>query len=90
MPNINCVYGLHFSELALKFQENLSFEGSRLIELIELLEQKYPGFKMELIDSNTEQLHSYNQILLARIDEKTRPLFSIDSEIQDGDTLTIY
>ena len=90
MPKIKCIYGLHFSELAIKFQENLSFEGVRLIELIDFLDQKYPGFKKELVDADKNQLNSFNQILLERSDEKTCPLFSLDAEIRDGDTLTIY
>ena len=90
MPTIDCVYGLHFSELAHKFQEHLEFEGECLNDLIDFLENKYNGFKKELIDSSSGKLATFNQILIERKEEKTCPLFSLDADIREGDILTIF
>jgi len=90
MPKIECVYGLHFSEIAQKLRETFEFKGKSLGELINFLDQKYRGFKQELIDPVTNGLVTWNQILVVRGDESTRPLFSLDAEIMEGDFLTFY
>jgi hypothetical protein len=90
MPEIECVYGLHFSEIAQKLRETFEFKGRSLGELIHFLDEKYRGFQEELIDPGTQGLLTRNQILVARRDESTRPLFSPDAEIMEGDSLTFY
>jgi hypothetical protein len=90
MPKIECVYGLHFSEIAQKLRETFEFKGKSLAELISFLDEEYRGFKEELIDSATQGLVTRNQILVVRGDESTRPLLSLDAEIMEGDFLTFY
>jgi hypothetical protein len=90
MPEIECVYGLHFSEIAQKLRETFEFRGTSLGDLIDLLNERYHGFKEELIDPVTHGLVTRNQILVARKDESTRPLFSLDAKIMEGDLLTFY
>jgi len=90
MPEIECVYGLHFSEIADKLREKLAFEGKSLGELIDFLNARYSGFKEELIDAQTGVFVTRNQIMLTRKDESARPLFTLDADIKDGDLLTFY
>lgn len=90
MPKIECVYGLHFSEIAQKLRETFEFEGKSLGDLINVLDERYRGFKEELIDSGTHGLVTRNQILVVRGEESTRPLLSLDAEIMEGDFLTFY
>ena len=90
MPEIECVYGLHFSEIAQRLRETLEFRGECLGELVDFLDEKYHGFKEELIDPATRGLGTRNQILVARKGESTRPLFSLDDKIVEGDQLTFY
>ena len=90
MPNVECVYGLHFNEMANKYREALEFEGKCLSDLLAFLDKAYGGFKEELIDPATGGLATTNQILVERGEDKTRPLFSLDEEIRDGDILTFF
>ena len=90
MPKITIVYGLHFNEMAGQYQESLEFEGASLTDLIGVLEEKYGGFNEELVDPEKGGLKTTNQILLQRKDAKTMPLFTLDAEIRDGDTLTFF
>jgi len=90
MPKIQCVYGLHFNELANKYRESIAFEGNCLSDLIDALDKDYTGFREELIDPARGELSTRNQILIQREEEKTRPLFSLQAEIQDGDILTFF
>ena len=90
MPSVECVYGLHFNEMANKYKETFKFEGSALSDLISALDKAYKGFKEELVDPETGGLATTNQILIQRQEEKTHPLFSLDDEIRDGDILTFF
>ena len=90
MPKITIVYGLHFSEMAGQYQEDLEFGGTALKNLIGVLEEKYSGFNEELVDPETGGLRTNNQILLQREEAKTMPLFTLDAEIREGDTLTLF
>ena len=90
MPKITIVYGLHFNEMAGQYQENLEFKGGTLADLIGVLEEKYGGFNEELVDPEKGGLKTTNQILLQREEAKTMPLFTLDAEIRDGDTLTFF
>jgi len=90
MPKIQCVYGLHFNELANKYRESIAFEGNCLSDLIDALDNDYTGFREELIDPATGGLMTRNQILIQREEERTRPLFSLDTEIRDEDILTFF
>ncbi len=90
MPKVTIVYGLHFNEMAGQYQEDLEFEGAALKDLIGVLEEKYGGFKEELVDPEKRGLKTTNQILLQRDEAKTMPLFTLDAEIRDGDTLTFF
>lgn len=90
MPKITIVYGLHFNEMAGQYQESLDFEGGSLGDLISNLEERYGGFREELLDPERGGLRTTNQILLQREDAKTTPLFTLDAEIRDGDTLTFF
>lgn len=90
MPNIECIYGLHFNEMANKYREFCEFEGNCLSDLIAFLDKTYGGFKEELIDPATGGLTTTNQILIQREEEVTHPFFSLDDEIRDGDILTFF
>ena len=90
MSEIECVYGLHFSEIAERLRENFEFKDKSLGDLIDLLDDKYEGFKKELIDPETGGFTTRNQIMLTRKDESARPLFSPNDEILDGDLITFY
>ena len=65
MSNIRCVYGLHFSEIAQKFREDLNFEGESLTDLIDLLDDLLAAAlavvdasdgSLLLLDEDTEEL----------------------------------
>jgi len=90
MAKIECVYGLHFSEIAQRLRETFEFRGKSLGELVDFLDEKYHGFKEELIDPVTRGLVTRNQILVVRRGESTRPLFSLGDKIVEGDQLTFY
>lgn len=90
MPSVKCIYGLHFNEMANKYKETFEFKGSALSDLISALDKSYQGFKEELLNPETGALAPTNQILIQRDEEKTRPLFSLNDEIRDGDILTFF
>ena len=90
MPKITVVYGLHFNEMSGLYQESLDFEGASLGDLISNLEARFGGFQGELIDPEKGGLRTTNQILLQREGAKTMPLFALNAEILDGDTLTFF
>ena len=90
MPKIKCNYGLHFSEIAKKFEERVDLKGNRLSDLIDFLEEKYRGFKEELIDAETGDLLTRNGILIEREGENTKGLHSPRAELRSGDVLTFF
>lgn len=90
MPRIVCNYGLHFSEIARKFQETVELPGNRLKDLIHLLERSYEGFQKEFVNPATGELLTRNAVLIQRGEEDTSVLFSLDSELRDGDILTFF
>ena len=90
MPKLICNYGIHFTEMAQKYRDTIEMKGTRLHDLINLLDEKYKGFKNELIDPATGKLATKNMILVEREKENTSPIFSLDSELRDGDILTIF
>jgi len=90
MPNIVCNYGLHFSEIAQTFQERVELPGKQLKDLVHWLEKKHQGFEKELIQPGTGTLMTRNAILIQRGDENTGVVYSLDSELLDGDILTFF
>ena len=90
MPKIVCNYGLHFSEIARMFQERVELPGKHLKDLVHWLEKKHQGFEKELIDPATGALMTRNAILIQRGDENTGVVFSLDSELREGDILTFF
>lgn len=90
MPNIVCNYGLHFSELAQTFQEEVELPGKHLKDLVNWLDKRHQGFEKELINPKTGELMTRNAILLQRGEENTGVVFSLDSELRDGDILTFF
>jgi len=90
MPKLICNYGIHFTELAQKYMDTIEVKGTRLHDLINLLEEKYKGFKDELIDPATGKLATRNMILFEREKDNTAALFSLDAELRDGDILTFF
>ena len=90
MPKIVCNYGLHFSEIAQTFQERVECPGKHLKDLVHCLEKKHEGFEKEIIHPETGSLMTRNAILIQRGEENTGVLFSLESELRDGDILTFF
>jgi len=90
MPRILCNYGLHFSEMAKKFQETVEPPGNLLKDLVCFLDKRYGGFEKEMINPSTGELLTKNAILIQRGEENTGVLFSANSELRDGDILTFF
>lgn len=91
MIKVVCRYGLHFSEIAGKFEETVEFEGNRLKDLLEVLDHCYGGaFKKEMVDSRTGELLTRNAVLLERAEGNTGALFSLEAELQNGDIVTFF
>jgi hypothetical protein len=90
MPSIVCNYGLHFSEIAQMFQERVELPGRHLKDLVHWLENNHQGFRKELINPATGDLLTRNAILIERRGENTGVIYSLDSELQDGDILTFF
>jgi len=91
MVKVVCHYGLHFSEITGKFEETVEFEGNRLRDLLEVLDGRYHGrFKKEMIAPGTDALLTRNAVLLERANSNTGPVFSLDSELQNGDRVTFF
>jgi molybdopterin synthase sulfur carrier subunit len=67
-------------------QGEVSVEAKNIRELIDALEASYPGFKERLVDENGELRRFVNLYLN---DEDIRFLKGIDTELKDGDTLSI-
>jgi molybdopterin synthase sulfur carrier subunit len=67
-------------------QGEVSVEAKNIRELIDALEGSYPGFKERLVDENGELRRFVNLYLN---DEDIRFLKGIDTELKDGDTLSI-
>ncbi len=67
-------------------QGEVSIEAKTVKEAIEALEAAYPGFKERLVDENGELRRFVNLYLN---DEDIRFLKGIDSELKNGDTLSI-
>jgi len=90
MPRIECNYGLHFSEIAQMFQESVELPGRHLKDLVHWLEKNHQGFQKELINPATGELMTRNSILIQRGEENTGVVFSLESELRDGDILTFF
>jgi hypothetical protein len=90
MPRIACNYGLHFSEIAKTFQEKIELPGRHLKDLVHWLEKNHAGFQKELIHPATGELLTRNAILIERGGENTGVIYSLDSELRDGDILTFF
>ncbi len=90
MPKLKCNYGVHFTEITQKIRETIELRGNQLIDLINALEQKYKGFRVEFIDSSTGKLRTSNGIMLERENASTRGLTSLNAELRDGDILTFF
>ena len=90
MLRITCNYGLYFSELARKFQEAVELKGNLLEDLVYFLDERYCGFKNELIHPDTGELLTRSSVLIQRGEENTIPLKSLNSELRDGDILTFF
>lgn len=67
-------------------QGEVNIEAKTVKEAIDVLEASYPGFKERLVDENGELRRFVNFYLN---DEDIRFLKGIDSELKDGDTLSI-
>ncbi len=67
-------------------QGEIEIEAGTIREAIEKLEEKFPGFKERLLDENGE-LRKFVNLYLN--DEDIRFLKGIDTEIKDGDTVSI-
>lgn len=67
-------------------QGEVNIEAKTIREAIEALEANYPGFKERLVDENGELRRFVNLYLN---DEDIRFLKGIDTELKDGDTLSI-
>ncbi len=67
-------------------QGEIEVEASTIKEAIEKLEEKFPGFKERLLDENGE-LRKFVNLYLN--DEDIRFLKGIDTELKDGDTISI-
>jgi len=90
MLRVVCNYGLHFSEMAGKFQETVELKGNLLKDLVHSLDERYGHFGKEMIHPTTGELLTRNAILIERGDENTGVLFSLNSELRDGDILTFF
>ena len=67
-------------------QGEVNIEAKTVKEAIDVLEASYPGFKERLVYENVELRRFVNFYLN---DEDIRFLKGIDSELKDGDTLSI-
>ncbi len=67
-------------------QGEIEVEASNIREAIEKLEEKFPGFKERLLDENGE-LRKFVNLYLN--DEDIRFLKGIDTDLKDGDVISI-
>lgn len=67
-------------------QGEVQVQASTIREAIEKLEESYPGFKERLVDEQGEVRRFVNLYLN---DEDIRFLKGIDTEVKDGDVLSI-
>jgi molybdopterin synthase sulfur carrier subunit len=67
-------------------QGEIEVQASTIREAIEKLEEQYPGFKERLLDENGEVRRFVNLYLN---DEDIRFLKGVDTELKEGDTLSI-
>jgi len=67
-------------------QGEVEVEARTVKEAIEKLEEQYPGFKERLLDENGELRRFVNLYLN---DEDIRFLKGVDTELKDGDVLSI-
>lgn len=67
-------------------QGEIEVQATTIREAIEKLEEKFPGFKERLLDENGE-LRKFVNLYLN--DEDIRFLKGIDTELKDGDTISI-
>lgn len=67
-------------------QGEVEVEARTIKEAIEKLEEQYPGFRERLLDENGELRRFVNLYLN---DEDIRFLKGVDTELKDGDVLSI-
>ncbi len=67
-------------------QGEVEVEASTVREAIEKLEEQYPGFKERLLDENGDLRRFVNLYLN---DEDVRFLKGVNTELKDGDVLSI-
>jgi MoaD family protein len=66
-------------------QKKIEIKGSNVLEVIERIEQQYPGFKAKLITNGKE--HHFINIYVN--DDDIRFGNGLSTKLNDGDTLTI-
>ncbi len=67
-------------------QREIAADGSTVGEIIEHIERRYPGFRAQIMDQQG-QLHRFVNIY--RNDEDIRYLGGADTELNDGDQVSI-
>ncbi len=67
-------------------QKTVLGEGKTVAELLEDLEQKYPGFRAQVLDDDGD-LHRFVNVYLN--DEDIRFLGKLDTSLKHGDTISI-
>lgn len=90
MPKVTCNYGVHFSELAGKLRETVELKGETLGDLIKLLDEKYEGFSLQIVNPKDGSLYTFNAILIERPGEATTGIFDLGAKLSEGDVLTFF
>jgi len=87
MKKIKINYIVHFHDLTQKPSEQIEVDVKTINELIDLLEERYPGIA-PLVREKDGTPNPRNAIILDRQGQHAMPLNSFSGELRDGDILT--
>ena len=86
MKKLELNYVVHFHDQTGKADEVYETEAANAGELIDELEERYPGFKDMLIRDG--RFRAQNAMILSRKGIRAHGVFSAEHSVEDGDYIT--
>jgi hypothetical protein len=90
MPEILVKYGGHISLTTGKMEETCQLNGATVMNLIDELDVKYPGFKEMFVPPHYGIMNMRTAIFLRRPGQPAQPILDPGFELHDGDCLLMW
>jgi len=90
MPEILVKYGGHISLATGTLEEKYRLTGVTVMNLIDELDSKYPGFKAMFVPPQYGIMNMRTSIFLRRSGQPAQPILDPGFKLQDGDCLLMW